>query len=232
VYSFKPGDPTDTLTVLAPQPSAPRAGAMVAVPATFWLDSQFRDQIDLDTLEYKTIPQMFADEVTSPEAKEYVSPDGSLFLPAGRVFRQGANENYPGVDATGWRWSHNLGARGFVTALPGKRIYVSSGAENRTYRATVQANGTLGEIQPFAERGSESAVEDSAGNVYIANGQIFVYDRSGNPAGRIDVPERPIQLVFGGPDRRTLFILGHHTLYAVRTKVPGAALTDAPMSSR
>jgi hypothetical protein len=33
--------------------------------------------------------------------------------------------------------------------------------------------------------------------------------------GGIDVPERPIQILFGGPDRRMLFILGHHTLYAV-----------------
>jgi sugar lactone lactonase YvrE len=32
----------------------------------------------------------------------------------------------------------------------------------------------------------------------------------------IDVPERPLQLVFGGPDRQTLFVLTHHALYAVR----------------
>jgi sugar lactone lactonase YvrE len=74
----------------------------------------------------------------------------------------------------------------------------------------------------FAERGGESAAADTAGNVYVANGQIFVYDKSGAPIGRIDVPERPIQLLFGGPDRRTLFILGHHTLYAVRTRTPGS----------
>jgi hypothetical protein len=35
----------------------------------------------------------------------------------------------------------------------------------------------------------------------------------GNERGRIDVPERPLQLVFGGPDKRTLFILTHHSLY-------------------
>jgi len=31
---------------------------------------------------------------------------------------------------------------------------------------------------------------------------------------RIDVPARPLQLVIGGPDRRTLFILTHHALYS------------------
>ena len=34
--------------------------------------------------------------------------------------------------------------------------------------------------------------------------------------GRVDIPERPLQLIFGGPDKRTLFVLTHHALYAVR----------------
>jgi hypothetical protein len=165
---------------------------------------------------------MFAEDVTTARASIYLSPDGSLVLPHGRVFRQGPDDNIPGMDPTGWRWSNNLDTYGFITAAPGKQIYVTSGVENRTYRATVKADGTLGTLEPFADRGGESAASDSAGNVYVANGEIFVYDRAGRNVGRIDVPERPIQLLFGGPDRRTLFILGHHTVYAVRTKSPGA----------
>jgi sugar lactone lactonase YvrE len=76
-------------------------------------------------------------------------------------------------------------------------------------------------LKPFAERGGESVTADSQGNVYVANGQVFVYDKSGRTIGRIDVPERPTQLLFGGPDRGTLFIFTHHTLYAVKTKAPG-----------
>ena len=125
------------------------------------------------------------------------------------------------MDTTGWRWSNNLDTYGFITAPPGHQVYVVSGAENRTYRATVQADGTLGDLEPFAERGGESVAADTAGNVYVANGQIFVYDRDGTAIGRIDVPERPLQVLFGGSDRRTLFILTHHTLYAVKMRVPG-----------
>ena len=55
-----------------------------------------------------------------------------------------------------------------------------------------------------------------SGNVYVANGQIFVYDPAGKPIGQIDVPERPLDIVFGGADRRTLFILAHHALFAVK----------------
>jgi sugar lactone lactonase YvrE len=51
--------------------------------------------------------------------------------------------------------------------------------------------------------------------VYVANGQIFVYGANGEEVGRIDVPNRPLQLVIGGANRQTLFILTHHALYSV-----------------
>lgn len=49
----------------------------------------------------------------------------------------------------------------------------------------------------------------------MANGQIFVYSPKGRQIVQIDVPERPLQLIFGGADRRTLFILAHHALFTV-----------------
>ena len=110
-----------------------------------------------------------------------------------------------------------------------RRVYVTSGAENRTYRAVVRDDGTLGDLRRFAERGGESVVSDSEGHVYVANGQIFVYRESGEPIGQIDVPERPTGLRFGGPDNKTLYILTHHSLYAVRLRHRGApSATRAP----
>jgi hypothetical protein len=97
-------------------------------------------------------------------------------------------------------------------------VYVSSASEDRTYSALVGADGTLSELKPFAERGGESVVAGPDGNVYVANGQIFVYDPAGKLMGQIDVPERPIDLVFGGKDHRTLFILAHHALFAASLK--------------
>jgi sugar lactone lactonase YvrE len=73
----------------------------------------------------------------------------------------------------------------------------------------------------FAERGGEAVVADSAGNVYIAEGQIFVYDPAGRLIEIIAVPERPLGLAFGGKDRRTLYIPAGESLYAVRTRSPG-----------
>jgi sugar lactone lactonase YvrE len=228
VYSFKPGSPVDDIAVLTPEAAAPRAGAAFVLPANVWADGQFHDRLNVETLRYTTLAEMFATEVTTPTARVYVSPDGSLALPAGRVFQQGAGGSYAGMDPTGWRWSHNLDAYGLFSARPGQRVYVISSAENRTYRATVRADGTLGDLTAFAERGGESVTTDAAGDVYVTDGQVFVYDPSGARIAQIDVPERPIQVVFGGADRRTLFILTHHTLYAVTMRHAG----EAPASAR
>jgi sugar lactone lactonase YvrE len=222
VYSFRPDGPRDELTVLQPQPHPDGSAAAFAIPSTVWADGQFRNYLDLDTYEYETHAQMFAREVTAAVAQAYASPDGSLLLPAGRVFTQGPDGSYPGMDETGWRWSHALDAYGLITARPGQRVYVTNGAENRTYSAVLRVDGALGNLQPFAERGGESIAWDSQGNVYVANGQVFVYASSGEPIGRIDVPERPTSLLFGGPDGRTLYVLTHRSLYAARMNHPGA----------
>ena len=85
-------------------------------------------------------------------------------------------------------------------------------------RARVNADGTLADLKPFAHRGGESVATGSEGNVYVANGQIFVYSPDGKQIAEIDVPERPLQLIFGGADGKTLFMLSHHALFAVNVK--------------
>jgi sugar lactone lactonase YvrE len=125
------------------------------------------------------------------------------------VFHQGP------PDHRGWRFSHTLDTYGFTIAKPGSRLYICNGSEARIYTATLGAKGALQDLKVFAERGGESVVSDESGRVYVANGQIFVYGANGEEVGRIDVPNRPLQLVIGGADRKTLFILTHHALYAV-----------------
>jgi hypothetical protein len=84
--------------------------------------------------------------------------------------------------------------------------------------AFLGTDGTLSQLQPFANRGGECVAVDRQGNVYVANGQIFVYAPTGRQIGQIDVPERPLDIVFGGSDDRTLFILSDHSLFAVRVR--------------
>ncbi len=221
VYAFRPGSMPDEITVLKPQSPAGHGNAEVAIPVDWWANGEFRDQLDPRTYRFKTLAELFREEVTPPRTAVYVSPDGSMILPAARTWPQPANEIYPGSDYTGWRWSDNLSALGFITARPGAQVHISNESEDITYSATVNPDGSLGDLKPFADRGGESVATDASGNVFVANGQIFVYDRTGKEIGRIDVPERPLQILFGGPDRRTLFILTHHTLYAVAMRAAG-----------
>ncbi|HSU33790.1 MAG TPA: SMP-30/gluconolactonase/LRE family protein, partial [Bryobacteraceae bacterium] len=82
-------------------------------------------------------------------------------------------------------------------------------------------DGTLSDLNVFAYQGGESLAEDRTGNVYIAAGQIYVYNPTGKLIDVIKVPERPTHLVFGGKDHRTLFILSHSSIYSVRTRAEG-----------
>ena len=212
VYSFKPGAPDTEVKVIAPTPAVARAGAATALPVNWWNNGEFKDQLNLETYQFTTLAEMFARDMALPKAQEYVSPDGSLVLPAWRVIQQGP------PDHRGLRFSDSLDTYGFVTAKAGQRVFLANSSENKTYSGLVGPQGAVTDLKPFADRGGESVAVDGEGRVYVANGQVFVYGPDGRELGRLDVPERPLQLVFGGADKTTLFVLTHRSLYAVRTK--------------
>jgi len=208
VYSFHPDQPAGPLTVIQPTPATAHAGARTVVPVNFWENGEFRDQLNFDTYEFTTLAEMFARDVALPKKNEYVSPDGSLALPAYRVFKQGP------VNHLGYRFSDTLDSYGLVSPGPDGRVVFTNGSENRTFSGVIGQGGGITGLKLLANRGGESAAVDQAGNVYVANGQVYVYGPDAKEIGRIDVPERPLQLIFGGADGRTLFILTHHSLYA------------------
>ncbi|MGA8107910.1 MAG: hypothetical protein WB974_00645, partial [Acidobacteriaceae bacterium] len=103
---------------------------------------------------------------------------------------------------------------------PGDTHLIASEDDAQTWQ------GTLGErdqltVKLFAERGGTSVVEDTMGNVYIASGQVYVYDRNGTPIGVLEVAERPGSLCFGGADGKTLFIGARTSVYAIAVRAAG-----------
>lgn len=193
VYWFRPGSPVYDVNFLKPQPSAPQAGKTAYLAMNYW--RVFRGP----TLVLPT-----------QKPYQYVSPDGTTFIPAGKDFVTGQ-----------MRWGTKLAdlisSYGLEKTAPGQRFYVTDEINEKTYSADVNPDGTLGNLKLFAERGGECVIQDSEGNVYVAAGQVYVYNHSGKQIGIIDVPERPIDLIFGAKDGQTLFILTHHSLYAIRT---------------
>ena len=77
----------------------------------------------------------------------------------------------------------------------------------------VATDGTLSNLRYFIEQGEFGSTVDSEGNLYVADGEIYIFDRDGNRKGMIQVPERPSTLQFGGKNGRTLFITGRKGLY-------------------
>jgi len=197
VYSFRPGAPEGEVAMLKAQATAPRPGKTAVLPVDHW-------RLENDFLEAVPVKKPY----------QFASSDGSVFIPAGEDFISG--RLYYGSKL------HDV-LRGFGMApvTAGKPFYVSSEEELQTYRATVDDTGTLTDVKLFAEAGGEGLAVDAQGNVYIAAGQIFVYNPAGKMIETIDVPERPLQLVFGGSDRKTLFIAGRTSLYSVKTRLGG-----------
>jgi sugar lactone lactonase YvrE len=194
VYSFKPGAPGNAITLLKAELAVPRPGATPILPVDVW-----RNEND------------FQQAVTAPNPYQFLSPDGSVFLPVSKGFLTGAL--YYGV-----KMQSVLRAFGVAPVMPGKTFYICDENQERTYAASVAADGTISDLKLFAERGGEAVTSDSDGNVYIAAGQIYVYSKGGELLSTIRVPERPLNLVFGGADRKTLFIAARTSLYAVRLK--------------
>jgi sugar lactone lactonase YvrE len=156
----------------------------------------------------------FPASIGKKKAYQYVSPDGSTFIPAGDDFVTG--KLYYGT-----KMHDILRAFGLAPASAGQTFYVSDASEQKTYQTTIADDGTPTNAKLFLNVGGESVAEDSDGNVYIAAGQIYVYNPQGQLLGTIDVPERPSQLLFGGPDKKTLFIAARTSLYSVRTRYSG-----------
>ena len=155
----------------------------------------------------------------------------------GYVYRQGSNtaivsevsdehRGYfyvPGTKTAimaGGTWRPNLQAGQLATFAPGESHYLTSEDDGLTYIAKLDNYRSLS-ATVFAERGGNSVVSDTAGNVYIASGHVWIYDRNGKEIGVLEIPERTGSLAFGGADKRTLFIGARSSLYSVRTQAPG-----------
>lgn len=113
---------------------------------------------------------------------------------------------------------------GVIGTPDGKTLYVADIGAGKTYRYDIQADGTLANRKLFCEQGSDGMTTDDAGNVYFTLGKaVTVYDKAGKKVATIPVPESATNVCFGGKDMTTLFITAGTSLYAVPTKVKGAA---------
>jgi sugar lactone lactonase YvrE len=194
VLAFRPDKSDSEVISLKAESAAPRPGLTAVLPVNRWMG-------DAEFLRDSTTPKPF----------QYVSPDGTTFIPAGRDFTTGAVQ-------WGVKMADVLRAFRLAPAVAGRPFYVTNEAELKTWSFTVGPDGTLSNPKLFVHEGGEAVASDDRGNVYIAAGQILVFNPAGQRIGTIEVPQRPTCLVFGGKDRKTLFITARSSLYSVQIK--------------
>ena len=83
----------------------------------------------------------------------------------------------------------------------------------------VDAQGYVNNLRYFAEKGEFGTTEDSKGNVYIADGEIYVYNAQGKLLKEIKTPERPTSVVISNDDK-TLYITSAGSLFSKNLQIP------------
>ena len=183
---------------------APRAGTTLMLPVGFHND-------------VGTVQRMVAHE-------------GYVYAPRSNMALMHAVEDEPrsffyapGTDTAimaGGSWKGLLQAVQLAPMKAGESTLAASEEDDKVYRLTLDSLSRL-TATVFVPRSGTSVVSDTAGNVYVAGAQVFVYSRVGKLLGMLEVPERPGSLAFGGADHRTLYIGARTSLFALRTSAPG-----------
>jgi gluconolactonase len=117
---------------------------------------------------------------------------------------------------------------GVIGTPNGKRLYVTDHGGGKTFRYTIDEDGTLSNKRLFCEEGSDGMTLDQRGNVYLTTDVVALYNRKGQRIAEIKVPERPANVTFGGPGNKTLFVTARTSLYSIEMNVRGARTRVRP----
>ena len=111
-----------------------------------------------------------------------------------------------------------------ITGTPdGKLLYVADIGSRKTYRYSIQPDGSVTDKHLFCELGSDGMTLDEEGNLYLTGKGVSVFDPTGKKIAQIEVPEPwTANVSFGGKDRCTLFITASKGLYSIQMRVKGA----------
>ena len=106
-------------------------------------------------------------------------------------------------------------ANSLLEAYPGQKFYGVDEYYKRTILFDVTSKGCLSNPRSFVEKGEYNLAFDNNSNVYIADGDIYVYNENSELLDEIIIPERPATITFGGQDGETLYITARSSLYRV-----------------
>jgi gluconolactonase len=111
---------------------------------------------------------------------------------------------------------------GIVGTPDSKYLYVGDIEDNKTYKYTINKDGTLSDRKLFVEQGSDGMTLDEKGNVYLTGNGVTIYNPQGKKIGHITIPEPwTANLCFGGTDKNILFMTASTAVYILKMNVKG-----------
>ncbi len=111
---------------------------------------------------------------------------------------------------------------GIVGTPDGKILYIADYVAGKTFAYDINSNGELTNKRLFCELSAEGMTIDDEGNIYLARAVVTVVDKAGKTIERIEVPEPPRNLTFGGKGNDLLFITATGSVYGLQMRVRGA----------
>ena len=112
---------------------------------------------------------------------------------------------------------------GIIGTPNGKYLYIADIKGNKTWRYSINSDGTLSGKKLFAELGSDGMTIDQKGNIYLTGKGVTIFNPSGVMIENIPIPEGwTANVCFGGKDRHLLFITASKSVYGIKMKVKGA----------
>jgi gluconolactonase len=119
---------------------------------------------------------------------------------------------------------------GLAFSADERRLYVSNTRWTQYIHVfEVGADGGMVRRRIFADMSSDEPdgvpdgmKVDAEGRIFCTGaGGVWVFDPDGTHLGIIRLHEIPANLVFGGPDLRTLFLTARTSIYSLQVKTPG-----------
>jgi gluconolactonase len=111
---------------------------------------------------------------------------------------------------------------GIVGTPDGKYLYVADIGANKTYKFTINADGTLSDKTLAVNQGSDGMTLDEKGNIYLTGKGVTIYNPQGEKIGHIAINEPwTSNLCFGGKDKNVLFITASTAFYSLKMNVKG-----------
>ncbi|MES2648671.1 MAG: SMP-30/gluconolactonase/LRE family protein [Bacteroidota bacterium] len=111
---------------------------------------------------------------------------------------------------------------GLIGTPDGKILYVADIGGNKTYRFTIEPDGSLSNKTLFANEGSDGMTIDNLGNIYLTGNGVNVYNKEGKKIRHIAISQPwTANVCFGGSKKNILFITASTAIYSLQMNVQG-----------